>query len=307
MKFLFRSMLYVPSYNEKFIMKALESEADAIIFDLEDSCPVEKMEEGREKIRNALDNRLSKDRQILIRVNELGTDYLEKDLQLLKYKGILGIMPPKISSAEEMAEFDRLVSEKEVEYGLTIGSIKFTPLVETAGAVVNLDLMAQTTDRIIALAFGGEDYLDSIWGVHTYPPVAFDFPRAMVVQVARKYGMLPIDTPYLDIKNEEGYITEEKKSAAMGFAGDLLINPKQIPWANRVFSPSEEEISHARRVMAAVKEAAESGGSIAVLDGKMVGPPMRKRAEKVTALADIIEQHSVKRASIVSSETLKEI
>ncbi len=292
MSYLFRSMLYVPSYNEKFIVKAAESDADAIIFDLEDSCPLEKEEEGRAFIRQYLNSGLFAGRQLLIRINELGTDSLKKDLELLQFPGLLGLMPPKVSSVEEMREFDRLVSEKEAEYGLEAGSVKFTPLIETAGAVVNLDAIAQASPRIIALTFGGEDYLDSVWGVHANPPTAFDVPRALIVQVARKNGILPIDTPYLDLKNEEGFRREEKISADMGFAGDLLVNPRQIPWANEVFSPSPEEIDHARRVVAAVAETAKAGGSIAVLDGKMIGPPMRKRAEKVVALAELIEKNS---------------
>ncbi len=290
MSYLFRSMLYVPSYNEKFIVKAIESEADAIILDLEDSCPLEKEEEGRENIRKYMKTGLLKERQVILRINELGTESLLKDLNLLECPGILGLMPPKVSSAEEMQEFDRLVSEKEMEFGLMSGSIKFAPLVETAGAVVNLDAIAKASPRIIALAFGGEDYLDSVWGVHSEPPVAFDVPRAVVVQVARKNGMLPIDTPYLDLKNEEGFRREESISASMGFAGDLLVNPRQIPWANEVFSPSPDEIAHARRVVEAVEETLKTGGSIAVLDGKMIGPPMRKRAEKVVMLADLIEK-----------------
>lgn len=289
MSYLLRSMLYVPSYNEKFIQKALESEADAIIFDFEDSCPLEKEEEGRSLVRDYLNRGALRGHQVILRVNELGTPSLKKDLTLLECPDILGLMPPKISTATDMKEFDRLVSEKEHEYGLHEGSVKFTPLIETAGAVINMDAIAQASDRIIALTFGGEDFLDSVWGVHSEPPVAFNVPRAILVMVARKNGMLPIDTPYLDLKNEDGYRAEERVSAAMGFAGDLLVNPRQIPWANEVFSPSAEEITHARKVVAAVQETLKSGGSIAVLEEKMIGPPMRKRAEKIVALADLIE------------------
>lgn len=290
MSYLLRSMLYVPSYNEKFIQKALESEADAIIFDFEDSCPLEKEEEGRRLVRDYLNRGKLQGRQVFLRVNELGTASLAKDLALLECPDVLGLMPPKVGTAAEMKEFDRLVCEKEREYGLLEGSVKFTPLIETASAVINMDAIAQASERIIALTFGGEDFLDSVWGIHSEPPVAFSIPRAMLVMVARKNGMLPIDTPYLDLKNENGYRAEESVSAAMGFAGDLLINPRQIPWANEVFSPSAEEITHARKVVAAVRETMKSGGSIAVLDGKMIGPPMRKRAEKVVALADLIEK-----------------
>lgn len=290
MSYLLRSMLYVPAYNEKFINKAIDCEADAIILDLEDSCPLEKEPEGRELIRKYLESGVFVGRQLLIRINEIGTESLKKDLELLQCPGLLGLMPPKVSSADEMREFDRLVSEKEVEYRLQKGSIKFTPLIETAGAIVNLDEIAQASDRIIALTFGGEDYLDSVWGVHTEPPTAFDVPRAIVVQVARKHGLLPIDTPYLDLKNEEGFRKEEGISASMGFAGDLLVSPRQVPLANEVFSPSAAEIAYARRVVAAAAEVKQAGGSITVLDGKVIGPPMRKRAEKVVALADLIEK-----------------
>lgn len=290
MNYLLRSMLYVPAYNSKFITKAIESDADAIIFDFEDSCPLEKEEEGRENVRRVLESGALNGRQVFLRVNELGTTSLMKDLELLQCCGILGIMPPKVNNADDMRAFDKLVSEKETQYNLKSGSIKFTPLIETAGAIVNLDEIAMSSDRIIALTFGGEDYLDSIWGVHTEPPVAFDVPRALLVQVARKHGILPIDTPYLDLQNEAGYRHEEGISASMGFAGNLLVNPRQIPWANEVFSPSEDEVVYARRVVEAVRETLKSGGSIAVLDGKMIGPPMRKRAEKVVALANLIEE-----------------
>lgn len=292
MKYLFRSMLFVTSCHEKYILKAAQSDADAIIFDLEDSCPAEKEEEGRALIGQYLGGDLFRGRQILIRVNELGTRSLEKDLELLRIPGLLGLMPPKVNSVAEMREFDRLVSEKEIQYGLETGSVKFAPLIETAGAVVNLDAIAQASPRIIALAFGGEDYLDSVWGVHAEPPAAFDVPRALIVQVARKNGMLPIDTPYLDLKNEEGFRREERISADMGFAGSLLVNPRQIPWANEVFSPTAEEIVQARRIVAAAEETAKAGGSITVLDGKMIGPPMRKRAEKVVELAEMIEKRN---------------
>ena len=294
MSYLFRSMLYVPSYNEKYISKAIESEADAIIFDFEDACPPEKEEEGRSLVRRYLAGGRLKDRQVLMRVNELGTESLKKDLELLSCPGVLGIMPPKVSTPEEMREFDRLVTEKECEYGLTPGSLKFTPLVETAGAVIRLEAITEASDRIIALTFGGEDFIDSTWGAQAAHSAAFAAPRAMIVMVARAHDILPIDTPYLDIKNEEGFRKEESISAAMGFAGDLLVNPRQIPWANDVFAPSLEEIQHARRVVAAFEEAKKNGGTIGVLDGIMIGPPLRKRAEKVVQLAELIEKHTEK-------------
>lgn len=293
MSYLLRSMLFIPAYNEKFMSKAPNTKADAIILDMEDACPPEKEAEGRALIRKVLNSGALAGRQIFIRINELGTESLRADLSLLECPGILGLILSKTSSLEDLREFDRLVTEREREYGLAQNSIKFIPLIETAGGVLHVNEIAGGCVRNIALGFGGEDYLDSVWGVHDEPPVAFDVPRAMIVMAARENGLLPIDTPYLDLKNEEGYRQEEGRAAKMGFAGHYLLTPAQVSWANEVFSPTEEEIAHARRVVAAVEEVKLVGGSIAVLDGKMIGPPMRKRAEKVVALADLIDRQHV--------------
>ena len=142
-------------------------------------------------------------------------------------------------------------------------------------------LFRSSSERLIALLFGGEDYLDSIWGTHEYSAKVFEMPRAMIVMAARMNGLLPIDTPYLDLKNEAGFMAEERMAYSMGFAGALVVNPIQIPWANRCFQPSEEETMHAKAVLETAKKAKEEGRSVATLEGKVVGPPMLKRANKV--------------------------
>ena len=103
-------------------------------------------------------------------------------------------------------------------------------------------------------------------------------------------GLLPIDTPYLDLKNEEGFIAEERMAYSMGFAGVLVVNPIQIPWANRCFRPSEEEAMHARAVLETTERAKEEGRSVATMDGKVVGPPMLKRANKVMECVEEIDR-----------------
>jgi len=133
-----------------------------------------------------------------------------------------------------------------------------------------------------------EDFLDSVGGEHLELPQAFDVPRSMVVMAARMNGILPIDTPYPDLENREGFIAEERKARASGFAGVLLVTPNQIPWTHICFSPSKEEIEYAEAVINAVNEAKNAGRSVAKLNGKMIGPPMQKRAEKVIALHKLI-------------------
>lgn len=291
MKYLLRSMLFVPAYNEKFLDKAAGSEADAIIFDLEDAVPPAKRNEAREILGRYLAEGVFEGRQLFVRINELGTEDLMRDLELIDGNRIVGVVPPKIKGASQIREISGLLKKCEERDGLKEGTIKLLPMIETAGAVANVQDIAASSERMIALLFGGEDYLDSIWGTHENSAKAFEMPRAMVVMAARMNGLLPIDTPYLDLKNEEGFMAEERMAYSMGFAGVLVVNPIQIPWANRCFGPSEEEVDHAKAVLETVEKAKEEGRSMATLEGKLVGPPMLKRANKVMEWAEEIARH----------------
>lgn len=288
MNYLLRSMLFIPCNNEKFIIKAADCEADAIIFDMEDAVPRSEEQKARDLLRKYLKQEIFEGKQLFIRVNELGTDSLLADMELLQHENIMGVVPPKINSVVDVNKFEALLLEQEIKNHYPVGKFKMLPLIETAAAIMNVKDIAGCSERIIALLFGGEDYLDSVWGEHLEPPQSLDNPRSMVVMAARMKGILPIDTPYLDLNNEEGFLAEEMKSRALGFAGILLVTPKQIPWAHACFSPTQEEIMHAEEVVNAVNEAKKTGGSIAKINGKMIGPPMRKRAEKVLFLNKLI-------------------
>lgn len=290
MKYLLRSMLFVPAYNEKFLTKAITCEADAIIFDMEDAVPKAKRPEARETLTRFLESGVFREKQLFIRVNELGTDDLPEDLKLITDDQISGIVVPKINNSGNIKAFEALLDFVENREKLERGSLKLLPLIETAEAVLHVNDIAGSSDRNIALLFGGEDYLDSVYGTNDCPRRAFEMPRTMIIMAARTHGLLPIDTPYLDVKNEEGFIEEESLALSMGFAGCLIVNPIQISWCNRVFSPSEEEIEKAKAMIAAVNKIQEEGGSIAMLNGKMIGPPMLKRAQKVLEVVELIEE-----------------
>jgi len=289
MEYLLRSMLFVPAYNVKFIEKALESDADAIIFDLEDAVPLSQKEEARQILNNYLaDKRLSK-KNIFVRVNELGTEELSKDMEALEGKFLSGIVAPKIRETSDIISFEKYLIACERREKKLDGELKILPLIETAEAVLKVQEIAGSSRRIIALLFGGEDFLDSVWGKHENPPKAFDVPRAMIVMAARMHGILPIDTPYLELKNDEGFMEEERNSYALGFAGALLVNPRQIPLANVCFAPTKEEIEKAQKIYEAVNMAKSEGKSIAMVEGKMIGPPMMKQALKVLKIDQLIK------------------
>lgn len=287
MEYLLRSMLFVPAHNERFLQKAVSCDADALIFDMEDAVPFAEKESAGKLLDQYLKSGAFSGKTIFVRVNELSSGWLENDMELLKNPDMLGIVAPKIRSAEDIHKFERMLAQQETRNGFQKGKLRLLPLIETASAVMNIKEIASCSSRVIALLFGGEDYLDSVWGKHLEPPEAFDVPRAMIVMAARMNHILPIDTPYLDLKNEAGFVAEETASAALGFAGMLLVTPDQIDWANRCFSPSQEELCYAQAIQKAVMEEKDRN-NIARLHGKLIGPPMIKRAEKILAVNRMI-------------------
>lgn len=290
---LLRSFMFLPAYNCKFIEKALVSDADAIILDMEDSVPEDKRQIARENIiRYSKENKLN-NKNVFIRINHIGTKDFVEDMSQLVVPGINGFMPSKIYTVEDIVFIDKLLSFFELKNGLKDQEILLAPLIETVDAVNNAKEIAKSSDRLVALCLGGEDYLNDLGSVYTYQESALEYPRALLVNAARAAGILPIDTPYVNIPDLEGFKKREKLAYQNGFAGCLVLNPKQIDIANYAFMPDNEKVNYSYRVIEAVKQAMEENSSgVAMLDGGMVGPPMRKRAEAVLKQMEIIENQN---------------
>ena len=287
---LLRSLLFVPAYNKKFLDSSMKLKADALIFDLEDSVPSDYKSQARDILNEYLEKEELKSKQIFIRLNPVESDMLLEDLKYVLKSNVTGFMLSKIYTANDIAYYDDLISQMEKEKDFPKGKFKFLPLIETTSAVLDVYNIAMKSDRIVGLAFGGEDYLNDLQGLHGEPPITFNYPRAKIALAARAAGVLPIDTPYLDLHDDDGFIMEEIISFEMGFAGCLLIHPSQIELANKTFVPTDEEIQRSREIFDAIKNAEEKGSGVAMLNGKMIGPPMRKRAQKVLELVELIEE-----------------
>jgi len=289
-KLLLRSMLFVPTYKESFIDHGLNSGADALIFDLEDSIPDQFKQTARENMKKYLEKGLFKDKLVFVRINPLESHLVFKDLEYVFHPDIDGFMLTKIYTADDMIYYDNLVTQLENEKGIEHNHFCFTPLIETTSAVMDVYNIARASKRIVALTFGGEDYLNDLEGLHGEPPITFDYPRAVIALAARAAGLLPIDTPYLKLKDFDGFKKEERISFEMGFAGCLLIHPIQIPVANECFTPDAAEVERSKRIVEAIRVSKEKGSGVAMLDDKMIGPPMAKRAQNVLKLIDLIEK-----------------
>lgn len=286
-----RSAMFVPGYMTKFLEKATTFEADALILDLEDSVPDPFKQDARQFIAQYL-NADRFHQEVYIRVNDLESGLLAKDLDAVLHRNITGIMFTKVHDERDIIYFDKLLRQMEQDRGFEIGKFTMFPLIETGSAVLRAYQIATASPRVVALAFGGEDYLTDLDGLHKEHGTSLLVPRSLIVIAARSAHIDAVDTPYLNIRNPEGFRKEVEQARELGFSGQLVLHPTQIDIANEIFSPSIEEINEARRIMEAIEKSSAEGLGVTLLDGKLVGPPMRKRAVNVLKKAERISKTS---------------
>lgn len=274
-----RSLLFVPAHVEKFYVKALDSAADALTLDLEDAVPAPLKHEARDQLGNLLKRQGRPAKPTLVRVNEQRTEWHEADVQELGRAGVDGFILPKVESPGDVLRFDAVLRELEAECPPPSGQFVLFPLIETAGAVLKAFDIASASNRVAGLVFGHEDYLLDIQAEHDETRRNLIVPRSLIVLAARAAGCVPVDTPYLDIRNVDGCREHVNESRGLGFTGMLVLHPLQIEVANNGYAPSIEAIEHARNVVNIDREAKKGNRSIAFADGKFVAPPIVKQAE----------------------------
>ncbi len=277
-----RSMIFVPGYKEKFLNSAINSKADALILDIEDSVPFGFKDEARKNIKNFLTQKAFP-RDVFVRVNSFDSGLLTRDLEAAINVNTTGFMFPKVNNERDIYYFDKMLAQIEMDRNLEIGKFKMCPLIETGAAILNALEIATASDRITAMAFGGEDYLTDLDGLHKEHGTSLLVPRSLIVIAARTAGIEVLDTPYLNVKDIEGLRKELSLAKELGFSGALLLHPGQVEPANEIFSPSQTEIENAQRLIDAIEKSKKTGSAVTLIDGQLVGPPMLKRAEKIMA------------------------
>lgn len=290
MDLLLRSMLFVPGYGKKYIESAIRKNPDSIILDFEDAVPEVLKGDAHNTVEEYVGTGCFHDIPTFIRLNELGSGFLEEDFDVKLSTDINGFLLPKVSSSEDVLRFETYIEHYERRNNFPAKWFKLLPMIENAKAIQNLDRIACASERNIALCFGGEDYLNDIHGVHGNIPHAFDFPRSQIVISARAAGLQAIDTPFLDFADSKEFMREQSTSYEMGFSGMLIVHPSQIEMANECFMPSRHEIDKATQIIQSIEQAKQDGAGIAILNGKMIGPPMEKQARNILHLKQLYDQ-----------------
>jgi citrate lyase beta subunit len=299
-----RSELAVPGSQPGMFRKALESEADYIFLDLEDAVAPADKAQARLNIVAALLEHDWRERgkTICVRINGIDTHYMYRDLvDVVEQAGhrLDTILIPKVGVPADVYLVDALLTQIEEARGIP-HRIGIDVLIETALGMANVESIAQSSRRLEAMHFGVADYAAScrartvsIGGLNPdYPGDQWHAALSRMIVACRAYGLRPIDGPFGDFKDAEGYTAAARRAAALGMEGKWAIHPSQIALANEVFTPPPPEVERARRILDALEEAAREGRGAAQLDGRMIDAASARMARVVVEMDEAIRSKS---------------
>lgn len=279
--YLMRSLMFVPAHNTKLMDSASRRDADVLLLDVEDSVPPPLKQEARNNIIAFAKRTDLNGKMLFPRVNDRESGELLRDATQLTVPGIHGFMYPKATCGQDIYFFGKLLETIEYEKGYPIGTFKIIPLIETAGAVINIKDICTASERVIAVAFGCEDYVTDMQGKHDHEGISIMTARNLISIGARSCGVLPIDTVHIRVHDLEDLEKNLILGKNLGFEGMLVLNPKELPLVHQYYSPSEDEVAWATEMLQLAEESAASGAGVAVKNGKFIGPPMVKMAKNI--------------------------
>ena len=276
-----RALLYMPGDDMHKIRKATTLGVDCICMDIEDGVAVNRKEAARQTILEALQTVEFGQAERLVRINPIGSGMEEEDLRTTLPGRPDGFVIPKVGDASQVQWVSDKLDRAERELGMPEGSFVLLPLIETAKGVVNLKEICGASPRLQGLIFGAEDLAGDIGAVRTRAGWEVFYARSAVVTHAAAFGLQSLDMVFMDLKDIEELRRECLEAARMAYTGKQAIHPNQIGPIQEAFTPSEEAVSHARRVVDAAEQNQQSGVGAFTLDGKMVDAPVVRAAQWV--------------------------
>lgn len=281
---LFRSLIFVPGNNPRFLEKAKQIGADIVCFDLEDSVPDREKAAARKLIRTALKSRPSYASSVFVRTNSPQSGKIPADLKEVIQKGIDGIVIPKVNCAAEVKRVIKNVSALEKKRRLR-SQVSVIPSIESAEGVVNAYRIASSSKRVAAVVFGVFDLLNDMGIEYSKNPEGGKFSRAKIPVDASAAGVASIDAIWQDLKDPRGLEKDCRTGKSLGYSGKSIIHPDQIPTAHKVFHPTGTEIRWAQKVCESYLESARAGRGATTVDGKMIDEVHYKQARALLEIA----------------------
>jgi len=265
-----RSMLFVPGISLKMITKGIGLPADSVILDLEDAVEFAKKSEARTVVQQALQEVDFGEKEIVLRINSLESEFAEEDLKSCLKSQVDTILLPKVNRPEDIEKLDRLISKISLEKGLGPDQIKIMAMMETPAGILNSAKIALASRRMSGFMLGAADLTKDTRAKITESRIELLFAMSQILYSARIAGIDAIDSPYFNIKNEKGLEEHTLQAMRLGYDGKAVIHPGQIEIVNRVFSPAPEEIERAKRIISAFEIAQKEGKGVTTVDGELI-------------------------------------
>ena len=302
-----RCQLFGPGSNTKLFAKMAASDADVINLDLEDSVSPSDKDSARANVIEAINTIDWNTKTLAVRINSLDTPYWYRDVvDLLEQAGdrLDQIMIPKVGNASDIYAVDALVTAIEAAKGRS-KPINFEVIIESAAGLVNVNKIAASSPRMVAMSLGAADYAASM-GMQTtgiggtqdnyymlhgdarHYSDPWHLAQTAIVAACRTHGILPVDGPFGDFSDDEGYRAQARRSATLGMVGKWAIHPKQITLANEVFTPSDEAVAEAREILSAMEDAKARGEGATVYKGRLVDIASIKQAQVIVVQSELI-------------------
>lgn len=280
-----RSALYLPGNKARALEKGRTLPADVLIFDLEDAVGPDAKADSRARVCDAVSSGGYGSREVVVRVNGLGTDWHEDDLAAVAGSGADGVLVPKVEHGDHVRSLTGALDALGAPE-----SLQLWVMIETPRSFLRAEEIAEANDRLAALVIGTNDLVNDLHALHVPGRAPVVPALALAVLGARAAGKVVLDGVFNDISDEAGFRSEARQGREMGFDGKTLIHPSQVGPANDLFGPSPDEVAEARKIVAAYRKAQSDGGSVITVDGRMIESLHVRNAERILTLAALISE-----------------
>jgi citrate lyase subunit beta / citryl-CoA lyase len=277
----------VPGNKERYLRKALASEADCLLFDLEDGVLPAEKDHGRAML-SAILAESGGGPVRYVRVNAIESPWFEADLAAAVGAGVTGVCVPKVEEPEQVLAVSERLAVLEQASGREVGTVRVVAAVESAAGLINAPAIARSSERTVAMMLGAEDYALDIGLAPNREGEAAElvYARSALVVAAASAHLASVDGVYPRLDDPAGLTADSLRARRLGFTAKSTFNPRQLAEINRIFSPSPDEISYARRVVAAVTDAASRGDASVAVGGQLVDRPIVLRAQRLLSLVE---------------------
>ena len=279
-----RSMLYMPGSNARAIEKGRSLPVDAIIFDIEDAVAVDAKALARDQIRAAIAAGGYDGKELLVRINGLGSEWFDADIAAIARSGADGVLLPKVESPETVQQVERHLAAADAPADLSIWCMMETPM----GILRSADI-AMASPRLSGMIMGTNDLALDLRCRQTPDGAAFLTSFGLCILAARANGLAIIDAVYNDLSDDAGFEESCRRGRVLGFDGKSLIHPKTVDAANRLYGPSADEVSWASKIIDAFEAARAEGKGVITVDGKMIEDLHVREARRLLAMSDKLQ------------------